>query len=95
MQGLALGGEYGGAAIYVAEHAPKNKRGFYTSWIQTTATLGLFMALLLILGIRTMPGRTDLRRLGLAHSVPALGDPARGLDLDPAEAQRIAGVPAA
>ena len=56
VQGLALGGEYGGAAIYVAEHAPKNKRGFYTSWIQTTATLGLFMALLLILGIRTAMG---------------------------------------
>src|SRR3982750_1674291 len=47
IQGLAVGGEYGGAATYVAEHAPANKRGFYTSWIQTTATLGLFMALLL------------------------------------------------
>ena len=56
IQGLALGGEYGGAAIYVAEHAPANKRGYYTSWIQTTATLGLFMALLLILGIRTGMG---------------------------------------
>ncbi len=56
VQGLALGGEYGGAAIYVAEHAPKNKRGYYTSWIQTTATLGLFMALLLVLGIRTYMG---------------------------------------
>lgn len=56
VQGLALGGEYGGAAIYVAEHAPKDKRGYYTSWIQTTATLGLFMALLLILGIRTIMG---------------------------------------
>ncbi|HVT56262.1 MAG TPA: MFS transporter [Xanthobacteraceae bacterium] len=56
VQGLALGGEYGGAAIYVAEHAPPDKRGFYTSWIQTTATLGLFMALLLILGIRTLMG---------------------------------------
>src|SRR6202166_924691 len=56
VQGLALGGEYGGAAIYVAEHAPANKRGFYTSWIQTTATLGLFMALLLILGIRSAMG---------------------------------------
>src|ERR1700759_4791303 len=55
-QGLALGGEYGGAAIYVAEHAPKNKRGLYTSWIQTTATLGLFMALLLILGVRSWMG---------------------------------------
>jgi MFS family permease len=56
VQGLALGGEYGGAATYVAEHAPKNRRGYYTSWIQTTATLGLFMALLLILGIRTWQG---------------------------------------
>lgn len=56
IQGLALGGEYGGAAIYVAEHAPPGKRGYYTSWIQTTATLGLFMALLLILGIRTAMG---------------------------------------
>src|SRR5213595_2650246 len=50
-QGLALGGEYGGAATYVAEHSPQGKRGFYTSWIQTTATVGLFMALLLILAI--------------------------------------------
>src|SRR2546430_12252725 len=48
VQGLALGGEYGGAATYVAEHAPKNKRGYYTSWIQTTATLGFFMALVII-----------------------------------------------
>src|SRR6202042_3574535 len=58
VQGLALGGEYGGAAIYVAEHAPANKRGYYTSWIQTTATLGLFLALLLILGIRNAMGET-------------------------------------
>ncbi|MEZ2144248.1 MFS transporter [Bradyrhizobium sp. DN5] len=56
IQGLALGGEYGGAATYVAEHAPQNRRGYYTSWIQTTATLGLFLALLLILGIRTAMG---------------------------------------
>jgi MFS family permease len=56
IQGLALGGEYGGAAIYVAEHSPPDKRGFYTSWIQTTATLGLFMAILIILGIRTWMG---------------------------------------
>ena len=52
LQGLALGGEYGGAATYVAEHAPHGKRGAYTSWIQTTATLGLFMSLLIILGCR-------------------------------------------
>lgn len=52
LQGLALGGEYGGAATYVAEHAPSGKRGAYTSWIQTTATLGLFLSLLVILGTR-------------------------------------------
>ncbi|MCH6202817.1 MFS transporter [Brucella ciceri] len=54
LQGLALGGEYGGAATYVAEHAPNNRRGFFTSWIQTTATLGLFLSLLVILGIQTI-----------------------------------------
>src|SRR5881409_3408706 len=54
VQGLALGGEYGGAATYVAEHAPNGKRGLYTSWIQTTATLGLFLSLIVILGVRTM-----------------------------------------
>lgn len=56
LQGLALGGEYGGAATYVAEHAPANRRGFYTSWIQTTATLGLFISLAVILGVRRMVG---------------------------------------
>ena len=56
LQGLALGGEYGGAATYVAEHAPHGKRGAYTSWIQTTATLGLFLSLLVILGTRTLLG---------------------------------------
>ena len=56
LQGLALGGEYGGAAVYVAEHAPHGKRGAYTSWIQTTATLGLFLSLLVILGVRTAMG---------------------------------------
>ena len=54
LQGLALGGEYGGAATYVAEHAPDGKRGLYTSWIQTTATMGLFLSLLVILGCRTL-----------------------------------------
>jgi MFS family permease len=56
LQGLALGGEYGGAATYVAEHAPEGKRGLYTSWIQTTATLGLFLSLLVILGCRLLLG---------------------------------------
>ncbi|WP_163311267.1 MFS transporter, partial [Klebsiella aerogenes] len=48
----ALGGEYGGAATYVAEHSPQGRRGFYTSWIQTTATVGLFLSLLVVLGLR-------------------------------------------
>ncbi len=56
LQGLALGGEYGGAATYVAEHAPLGKRGLYTSWIQTTATLGLFLSLLVILACRRLLG---------------------------------------
>lgn len=56
LQGLALGGEYGGAATYVAEHAPHGKRGAYTAWIQTTATLGLFLSLMVILGTRTVLG---------------------------------------
>jgi MFS family permease len=64
VQGLALGGEYGGAAIYVAEHAPHGKRGLYTSWIQTTATLGLFMALLLILGVRNTMGEAAFAEWG-------------------------------
>jgi MFS family permease len=55
-QGLALGGEYGGAATYVAEHAPEGKRGLYTSWIQTTATLGLFAALIVVIGARLAIG---------------------------------------
>jgi MFS family permease len=56
LQGLALGGEYGGAATYVAEHAPNHKRGLYTSFIQTTATLGLFAALLVVIGVRSLVG---------------------------------------
>ena len=64
LQGLALGGEYGGAATYVAEHAPHGRRGFYTSWIQTTATLGLFLSLLVILGIRTFMGEDDFKAWG-------------------------------
>ncbi len=64
LQGLALGGEYGGAATYVAEHAPPGKRGFFTSWIQTTATLGLFMSLLVILACRTILGTEDFEAWG-------------------------------
>lgn len=64
LQGLALGGEYGGAATYVAEHAPEGKRGNFTSWIQTTATLGLFMSLMVILGTRTALGEAEFETWG-------------------------------
>ena len=64
LQGLALGGEYGGAATYVAEHAPQGKRGLYTSWIQTTATLGLFAALLVVIGTRTAMGEDAFKSWG-------------------------------
>jgi hypothetical protein len=64
LQGLALGGEYGGAATYVAEHAPQGKRGAYTAWIQTTATLGLFLSLLVILGVRTLIGEAAFAEWG-------------------------------
>ncbi len=64
LQGLALGGEYGGAATYVAEHAPRGKRGAYTSWIQTTATLGLFLSLMVILGTRTSLGEATFADWG-------------------------------
>src|SRR6187200_217768 len=64
LQGLALGGEYGGAATYVAEHAPMGKRGYYTSFIQTTATLGLFLSLLVILFTRTAIGEEDFAKWG-------------------------------
>ncbi|MEY4884322.1 MAG: hypothetical protein RIS34_2176 [Pseudomonadota bacterium] len=64
LQGLALGGEYGGAATYVAEHAPHGKRGAYTAWIQTTATLGLFLSLMVILGTRTAIGEVEFAAWG-------------------------------
>jgi len=64
LQGLALGGEYGGAAVYVAEHAPVGRRGFYTSWIQTTATVGLLLSLMIILTLRTYLGEKDFAAWG-------------------------------
>jgi MFS family permease len=63
-QGLALGGEYGGAAVYVAEHAPAGRRGFYTSWIQTTATLGLLLSLFVIVGLRLWMGEEAFADIG-------------------------------
>jgi MFS family permease len=62
LQGLALGGEYGGAAVYVAEHVPDKRRGFYTSFIQITATLGLFVSLGVILGCSARDERRDFTR---------------------------------
>ncbi len=59
LQGLALGGEYGGAATYIAEHAPNGRRGYYTSWLQTTATLGLLLSLVVILATRSFVGEQD------------------------------------
>ena len=64
LQGLALGGEYGGAATYVAEHAPDDRRGYYTSWIQTTATLGLFLSLIVILLIQNVMTKEDFAAWG-------------------------------
>ncbi|MEY4964615.1 MAG: hypothetical protein RL274_198 [Pseudomonadota bacterium] len=64
IQGLALGGEYGGAATYVAEHAPPGRRGFYTSWIQTTATVGLFLSLIVIMVTRNQLGTQDFAEWG-------------------------------
>jgi MFS family permease len=77
LQGLALGGEYGGAATYVAEHAPNDRRGFYTSWIQTTATLGLFLSLIVILAVQTWLGPDAFKawgwRIPFIFSVVLLG----------------------
>ncbi len=64
LQGLALGGEYGGAVVYVAEHAPNGRRGFFTSWIQTTATLGLLLSLMVILSVRTIVGEKEFAEWG-------------------------------
>src|SRR5215208_2287952 len=64
LQGLALGGEYGGAAVYVAEHVPDGRRGFYTSFIQITATLGLFVSLVVILVVQNALSRDDFSRWG-------------------------------
>jgi MFS family permease len=77
IQGLALGGEYGGAATYVAEHAPEGKRGLYTSWIQTTATLGLFLSLIVIILVRTQVGEPAFKawawRIPFLVSIVLLG----------------------
>jgi MFS family permease len=80
IQGLALGGEYGGAAVYVAEHVPDHKRGFYTSFIQITATLGLFVSLLVVLIVRN------------SCAIFAVDLPGRHLGLHPLQDERVAAV---
>ena len=94
LQGLALGGEYGGAAVYVAEHVPDDRRGFYTSFIQITATLGLFVSLAVILIVQNSMSQGSLRRLGLAHAVPDLDLARRHLALHPPADEGIADLPA-
>ncbi len=64
LQGLALGGEYGGAVSYVAEYAPANRKGYYTGYVQTTATVGLMLSLLVIMGTRVYLGETEFRMWG-------------------------------
>ena len=83
-QGLALGGEYGGAATYVAEHVPDDRRGYYTSFIQTTATLGFFVSLGVIGACRICPGRGGVPVVGMARPVPRLVRAARRVALHPA-----------
>ena len=92
-QGLALGGEYGGAAIYVAEHAPPAKRGFYTSFIQASVVGGFLLSLGVVLLVTVGLGKPAFRRLGLAHPVPGLAAAARAVALSPPEAERVAHFP--
>ena len=94
IQGLALGGEYGGAATYVAEHAPQNRRGYYTSWIQTTATVGLFLSLIVDPGLRLWLTPAQFAdwgwRVPFLLSILLLG----GVDLDPPAVAGVARLPA-
>ena len=90
LQGLALGGEYGGAAVYVAEHVPDGKRGFYTSFIQITATLGLFLSLAVILLVQNTMSRGGVPVLGLARSVPDLDLAGGDFALHPAAHEGVA-----
>ncbi len=90
VQGLALGGEYGGAATYVAEHVPDERRGYYTSFIQTTATLGFFLSLGVIGACRAWLRARGVPGLRLARAVPGVVRAARGLALHPPEDARVA-----
>lgn len=83
LQGLALGGEYGGAATYVAEHAPKNRRGYYTSWIQTTATLGLLLSLVVILIVQSYVNNNYAPVPQFSNGEPLLGPDGAQVLLEP------------
>lgn len=86
LQGLALGGEYGGAATYVAEHAPRNRRGYYTSWIQTTATLGLLLSLIIILFVQSYVNKHYAPVPQFANGAPLLGADGLQVMLEPFKA---------
>src|SRR4030081_1595707 len=90
LQGLALGGEYGGAAVYVAEHVPDHKRGFYTSFIQITATLGLFVSFILIFFYQQFIGQGAFPGWGLACSFLTLHRVGHDFSLHPFEDERVA-----
>ncbi len=92
LQGLALGGEYGGAAIYLAEHAPKGRRGFFTSFIQASVVGGFLLSLFVTLGTTAAVGKDRLRGVGLAHPVRRVAAAARGLALHSPQAARESGL---
>jgi len=89
LQGLALGGEYGGAAVFVAEHVPDNKRGFYTSFIQITATLGLFVSLAVIVATQQSMSPATFQD-GMAAALPAFDCAGGDLAVHPAEDEGVA-----
>ena len=93
IQGLCLGGEYGGAITYVAEHIEDEHRGYYTGWLQTSPTLGIVVSLATIIGIRTFPRQRNIQRLGLADTIHHLAASGRHRHLDPALARRDADLP--
>ena len=89
LQGLALGGEYGGAAVYLAEHVPDGKRGFYTSFLQTTAGLGMISSLTVILATEHFMNGAAFQRMGMASPIPDLADLRRHLAVHSHPDERI------
>ena len=93
IQGFALGGEYGGAATYVAEYTEGSRRGYATGWVQTTATLGLLLALLVIGACRVLLTPRGVRGLGMAAALPCVDCPSAYLDIYPRQLARDARIP--